>query len=406
MALYDGHFSHARLWLHTLCSLATNPSEVPMAFVLSTEHEEGAWQTQMRAQPCRVRWATTTWWAATVARDGLSNAYFNRHYRYASNLSAMTYKWRAIAVKKLYGLLFFRFERTLVLDAEARVVKPFSPLQLFHDFFQKPSFWYSLKSLSDAKSRSSAYHALMPTTVVLSGMIEPAVAWGNLKDGYSSNSTATLAAVAGVPAGAVFLDVQHWFMEFDWLVALIQRLELLYGSLTEAIFRPRFNAWEVPLLYVHLYQMRYRGPTHSRRHRFYATDTELQTAGLEGYAQRLQHITPGGVGEVLLHGIGAIDEPNPKHSSARNALRRRLGADERTRLQALVDHPEHPIFVFREVPGKPGSSRLNSMWRARVRREFICACKHLFLSVCQQPSEAYYCSLNGSVHLGLPPRRA
>ena len=169
------------------------------------------------------------------------------------------------------------------------------------------------------------------------------------------------------------------------VLQLAKHLENLYGSLARAVCRPRFTAWEVPLAYAFLYNLTMHSAQLRERYPFFETVSVLERAGLKDYATRVMHQTTGGVGEKLLH---AYDGNNPQLRAA---------------LLNVTDDHNRPLFVYRELPPSGGNSGIRR--RMKAQHALVCASKYLFMSVCQEPEEAFFCQSNGTFQRGLPSSR-
>ena len=206
MPLHKQHFSAAAHFVITFCALVFDPGAVTVAFVLSSDQESAAWRTVLRnvtvaaagRSPCNLLWATTSLnriqWARDKRLTPCEKSLADPEWDHNTSLRYRTErkKWRIVTLKKLYGLLFFNFSRTFVIDAEARVVKPFSIASLFSSFFSRPSLWYTQRTLMNKKY---IYGAQMPSAVLLQGLLQPPRKWKN---------TSQLAASVGIPEGAIF----------------------------------------------------------------------------------------------------------------------------------------------------------------------------------------------------------
>ena len=227
MPLHEQHFSAAVRWVHTFCAIVFDTSAVTIAFVLSSDPEQTAWRAMLsnvttaaaERPSCSLSWVTSTWRQVQWARDkhvipcekSLANTTWDDGTSLRFRVERK--KWRIVTLKKLYGLLYFNFSRTLVIDAEARIVKRFSIAGLFSTFFSRPSIWYTRRRVMTKSTLHSIYGTQMPSAVLLSGLLEPPSRWKN---------TSELAASLGVPEGAFFLDVQHWFFEREWCVTALE----------------------------------------------------------------------------------------------------------------------------------------------------------------------------------------
>ena len=402
MPLYARHLGLALDFVWTFCALVEDVDAVVLAFILSNTPEEEVFQRRLRlllerrngtGHLCRLHWRTTTWEAAWRHFDGNSCA--NRSMRkrscrleiscspLVSSVTPWVQTWRIVTIKKLYGLLFFGFDRTLVLDAEARVVKRMSISGLFHNFFAAPSYWYTRKwGKQDAALRSS----LLP----LAGLLYPPHSW--------TEKPRAMETTMGVPVDAFFMDVQHWFFKKRWLVALAEQLQVHQGSLARSICDPPSMVWEVLLAYGFLYNYSRRTRVDDGHYPFYDMGDVLRGANLSSYADRLLIYNPGGgAGEFLLAPLGREEGDS---------------SDVVEKLLSVVDDPRRPIFVFRETntierPRITGA-RLFERDRAAVLRavevqhKLVCQSRNLFLSVCQQPWHPYFCDSHGNVVEGMP----
>ena len=400
MPLYTRHFGLALDFVWTYCALVTDAEMVPLAFVLSTNEEENAFRGRLvrllRRGPlngvrCRLRWQTVSLEKARKDRDGSGCARRmtrGRSCRLESvcaplvgSVTPWSQRWRLIAIKKLYGMLFFGFDRVLVLDAEARVVKRMSVRWLFNTFFNAPSYWYTVKpGIQDA--------ALASSMLPLLGLTRPPESW--------KQDPKAMAHATGVPPNAFFLDVQHWFFERRWLEALAERLEAQRGSVARAVCDPPSSVWEVLLAYGFLYN--YSAVQQGGIPRpFFETTATLRDAQLSAYADRLLAYHPaGGIGEMLLAPLGR--EPGDRAHL--------------TRLLDVVDNPRRPILVYRETnvaerPRLAGPRRIErdrpSVIRAiEMQHELVCKSRHLLLSVCQQPWRPFFCGRDARVVPEMP----
>ena len=138
----------------------------------------------------------------------------------------------------------------------------------------------------------------------------------------------------------------------------------------------------MPLAYAFLFNLSQHRPQLRVRYPFYETVDVLERAGLKGYSTKLMRLTSGGIGEGLLH---AFDGSSPQVLAA---------------LLNVVDDHDRPILVYREPP--PSGGDATKRRRAKAQHALVCASKHLFMSVCQEPEDPFFCEANGTLRRGLP----
>ena len=114
------------------------------------------------------------------------------------------------AVKKFYAILYFGFNLTLVLDAEARLVKRAVLREaVFDTFVRHPSYW-------------------------LEPHPSPAVKNGSLLRILGMNAT-TLCGPGGPSACPLAHSLQHWFYRQEWMAALSAQVRATHGSLVNGL---------------------------------------------------------------------------------------------------------------------------------------------------------------------------
>lgn len=374
MPLYSQHFQHALAFVWTFCALVSDPEAVPIGFILSSPSEEQAWRAKLTdalAQmptpghvACPMRWRTVSWETAVTAVDGasvpLSAACATQPGEGVSRFSA---RWRLVALKKLYGMLYFDFGRTFVIDSESRVLRPTRIAALFSEFAARPSYWYSTK----------------PGFSKTDAMLPPAAArlLGRNVTGRG-NEPVALYDELGLPRSSFWMDVQHWIYDRPMVRALASRLSAVHGSAVLGLCFGPAAIWDPVLFLMHLYNFSQTAP---HCHPFYDMRKALDEAGLGDYTDVIQarrDMKSSGYGEKVLWTYS--DHPSTY----------------KKRLLSLFDHRERPIFVYRER-GDASESR-----GATLRRELVCEAKHLTLSVCAPPPRAFSCDEGGQVVLGLP----
>ena len=294
-------------------------------------------------------------------------------------------KYRVATVKKLYGMLHFGFERTLQLDAEARLVRRTSIRGLFEAFYTRPSFWYTQHATPSPKHQEEFLSVALRLD---NSMDQVPKEWRRV---WTSAYDAL-----GVPRGAYLLDVQHWFYSRPALLDVARRLESPRRTIATAICLGPGYVFDAVLLLAHRFGSSKRTGTPPATS-FHDMQAVLRGAGLGAYADRLLvHKPDTGSGEVLLHPYG--EEPN-------DAARYRRG------LLSVIDHSERPIFVYRELDAQTyldlvRHERNWSLIRQMLpmQRQLVCDSTHLSLSVCESPTVPFYCTEPGRVVVGFPRR--
>ena len=291
MSLYAGHFHHAQNFLLTLFAMGANETgrpPVPIGFVLSNLGEEMEWRSRLQATRrhysaatgahCTVNCETTHWEVVQAERDGDSSTSRLRAWCSKS-------KYNIQSAKKIYALLYFGFGRALVLDAEARLVKPVSLHRLFDLSLTAPSFWWA----------PGAPHRHSPT---MATMLRKALLLLRGRDVYYSTKVAGIFESLALPANSSFLSVQHWFYDYEWVLALARRIESLHGTLTRGICEGP-STWEAIVAFAFLYNYsRHLGDAHQATeafapritpancYPFYNAESELQRFGLGKHVVR------------------------------------------------------------------------------------------------------------------------
>ena len=176
----------------------------------------------------------------------------------------------------------------------------------------------------------------------------------------------------GVPYGANFLDVQHWFYDWPWLSALAAKLESANGNISSGVCEPP-GTYETTLTFSFLF----RHGKNSSCYPFFNTEEVLVQAGLASLLSRGRM----GTGEALFH-------------------RYTGGLQMRERMLSVVDHPRRPVFFYREWAGLENTPAEREAVLTPVRA-LVCRSEHLFLSVCGAPGVPYHC-VDRKVRIGMP----
>ena len=366
MPLYVSHFHHARNFVWTYCALVEDALPVPIGFVMSNEGELSIWRTQLKltldtwhnasGSRCRLDSRLVHWEQVQRARDSDSHALLGCR-------SHSKYDYQT--VKKLYGLLFFRFGRALVLDAEARILKRMSMRALFAASYRSPSHWFSMPFVNTkATSLTIAYVKERNALLAMDA--------ARLVGHRNADSPRAAYDALGVPYGANFLDVQHWFYDWPWLSALAAKLESANGNISSGVCEPP-GTYEATLTFSFLY----RHGKNSSCYPFYNTEEVLVQAGLASLLSRGRM----GTGDALFH-------------------RYTGGLQMRERMLSVVDHPRRPVFFYREWAGLDNSPAEREAVLTPVRA-LVCRSEHLFLSVCGAPGVPYHC-VDRKVRIGMP----
>ena len=355
MPLYASHFHHARNFVWTHCALVEDARPVPIGFVLSSEGELASWnrlllstlETWRNASggTCQLDWRLAHWQQIQRARDGGSFPL----YRGCRSHSKYDYQ----TAKKLYGLLFFRFGRALVLDAEVRVLKRMSMRALFAESFRSPSYWYSVRS---ARREQNGLLAMDAANLL----------------GHEAADTRAAYQALGVPEGASFLDVQHWWYDWPWLRRLAAKIESAHGNITAGVCQPP-GTYDATLAFAFLFSH----GKNSSCYPFYKTETILEQADLGSLVSQGRL----GSGEALFQ-------------------RYQGGSQTSERVLGVVDQPSRPILLYREWAGLSNEAADREVQLPAVRA-LVCRSTHLFLSVCGAPHAPYHCA-HRTVRMGMP----
>jgi len=446
MPLYPPHYHSGVAFVRSICALAHDMDAVTLAFVLSSQADEVAWTSKLRlalAQPCcrwlRLRVQSVHWEQIQRKRDGHALA---RPIAEACG----TNKYGIQAAKKIYALLYFGFRRTLVLDAEARLLKPLSMAVFFDDsngFWAAPSYWYT------TNPHTSDMAVVLTAAVALTGRLD--ASWGEHlasgttsgndginsgrggsgDTGGSSSSSANVFEALGLPPFAYFQDVQHWFYDVEWLEPLAARLEILWGSVAAAVCGPTRP-----------------GSAFAKRFGLTLEGEAVDVGGAKGIAKgsaagdaagnssdsrgawvrealrqwRMYEIVPSlafafnrsragslGRGGAAFHntdeilrasGLGSLSSrPHETFSSGELLLRHYTPELEAPTL-ALLDAPSRPVWTWRDPSWIwAAQSRPN---RSTAMRRLVCRSDRVPFSVCAPLAEPFYCTATREVRMGQP----
>eukprot|EP00966_Prymnesium_polylepis_P001893 43218-Prymnesium_polylepis.1 len=357
MPIVHTHFGAASTFVRTFCTLVVDPHAVQLGFVLSTEAEEREWcslvgvlLTNFSASsvPCLLNWTTISWDTLLQRVDGAvaspamcTNATLCKKAKYGIQ-----------SVKKYYGMVHWAYDRSLVLDAEARILKRMSIQRLFDAFDAAPSYWYSRHMLQTYQHISTQTQ----TAFKLTGRgVAGLKAFGAM----------------GTPWASYMIDVQHWFYRLSWLRELLSHLKAVHGasSAAEAICETRGCSMEAHISFAYLFN---RSQTrHScYRGRFFEMNKELVRANL---SELVSEGTIWGSGETLLRLYGPELEERTLH---------------------FIDDPRRPIFVYREQVERPQD--------LAAAARLVCRSRSLVISVCKDLRRPFFCN-DGVVVDGEPP---
>ena len=424
--LWTHHFEHALAFAWTYCALVGDPAAVPIGFILSEPWETASWRQKLSSAlsrlptpghaSCPMRWQAVAFEDAQKAVETDVYATRLRAYQAAASCResrglrcpAFEYgvckpaegpvghfgaRWRFVALKKLYGLLYFNWSRTLMLDAEARVVRPTSIAGLFRTFGAAPSYWYSSRPRG---AKVQGQGATIEWDMQIGSLAAKLLGWkkdlaGLRVENMPRREIELAYDQLGLPQRSTWMDVQHWFYD-RWVVqALAARLTMLRGSVERGLCHDASVIWDPILLNAHMYN----ATRSTGCHPYYDMHEVLRGAGLQQYATtsddlRISSQPPAGFGEKLLW----VHVRQAQESDRRAA--------DREKLLSILDDPARPILVYRE-PNQDPYLRLNKTQLPEV----VCRSQHLTLSVCSAPERAFWCRDGGAlsnIAWGLPRR--
>ena len=244
--LHPPHFGAASRFLWSYCALVVDPGSVQIGYVMSSRADEDEWHgvatgvlrklKSVSGTDCALNWTSAHWQQMQQRVDGWSAPLPRLCQPPKSNRGCGEQRYNIQTVKKYYALLFWSFERALVLDAEARVLKRMSARRLFEAFHAAPSYWFS----------RHLYQAFMrPLDAISLGAQLSGKLWGQV-DSYRRGM--------GVPWASYFIDVAHWFYHIEWLRSLVAHLRAVHGgSLVQSLCQGYGCSLEAKVSFAFLY---------------------------------------------------------------------------------------------------------------------------------------------------------
>lgn len=390
MPLHPPHFRAGLTFVRSYCALASHFQHVTIAFVLSSPVDKRDWLAQLHpalrcCRPLLQHIVSVDWEEMMRKQHGRAET-----LEQTCGLN----KYGIQAVKKMYALRHFHFERALVLDAESRLIKPLNVSQFLgaaSGFWAAPSFWYTtIPQTTDAA-------VLLVAAIALTGRLD--MSWAEMSaDGEIGSSVFD---VLGLVRRQYVQDVQHWMYSNTWVEALSQRLEQIWGSVAAAVCGPHRPGGEFAA------RIRLPAPTtaqsswvHDAIQRWRMFETVLSFS----FAINSSHIHSSSTyntNDVLqASGLGVL-RSRPRETSSTGELLLRHYTDElQARTLAFLDNPTRPIWTFRDPSWMwPNASRAE---RSDAMRRLVCQSDFVPFAVCAPLAQPFYCTVSKQVVLGVP----